>query len=50
MSTLNIECVACDYYNRELMWCKRYLSPIPCNLDLKPLKCDKCKEMLKNET
>lgn len=46
--TINCSCLECSSYNRALARCRKYNEPIPFSLDLKPLKCESCREFIKN--
>lgn len=47
---LDTDCRDCYFFNRVLFRCIKYREPIPCNIELKPLKCDSCKKEIKNES
>lgn len=45
---INVSCFECSSYNRALARCRKYNEPIPFSLDLKPLKCESCREFINN--
>lgn len=47
-NSVKASCFECSSYNKDLASCRRYNEPIPFNLDLQPLKCESCREFIKN--
>lgn len=44
------DCRDCYFFNQQLFRCSKYNEPIPCNIKLKPLKCESCKREIINES
>lgn len=41
-------CIGCNFYIKCTCRCSLFGTPIPVNIELKPLKCEQCKEMTKD--